>query len=470
MSFFTRGVVRPNEGMGEEEKTKPRLNIGHVLFLDIVGYSKLLIDEQSEALHQLNRIVRAVQAVRAAEANGCLILLPTGDGMALVFTDSLESPVEAALQISWALRDHPALGVRMGVHSGPIQHLSDVTDRANIAGAGINIAQRVMDCGDAGHIIVSRHVAEDLESYGHWKPLLHDLGECEVKHGTRVHVFNLYKSGTDDFGNSELPQKFRDKQLGATGAGQSRISGRPVVWIATAVIIIFAVGALLVGRDHWARRSNAQTTQSGPSGPSLPIPTKTIAVLPFEYLGDDKDNAYFADGIQEEILTRLAKIADLKVISRTSTQKYKSTPDNLREIGRQLGVANLLEGSVQKIADTVHINVQLIQAATTTSLGRDFDRKLMTSLRSKAKSPSAIAEQLNAKLTAAEQNAIATSRPTTLRPMTPICAGCRSSIAPVIPHIRKQPPLMPPRCGWTQSLPSPGRGWPQFKAISISTA
>ena len=394
--------------MGEEEKTKPRLNIGHVLFLDIVGYSKLLIDEQSEALHQLNRIVRAVQAVRAAEANGCLILLPTGDGMALVFTDSLESPVEAALQISRALRDHPALGVRMGVHSGPIQHLSDVTDRANIAGAGINIAQRVMDCGDAGHIIVSRHVAEDLESYAHWKPLLHDLGECEAKHGTRVHVFNLYKPGTDDFGNSELPQKFRDKQFGATRAGQSRISGRPVVWIATAVIIIFAVGALVVGRDHWARRSNAQTTQSGPSGLSLPIPTKTIAVLPFEYLGEDKAKAYFADGIQDEILTRLSKIADLKVISRTSTQHYKTTPENLPEIAKQLGVAHILEGRVQKSGDTVRVNVQLIKAANdSASLGRYLMTENSTDVFSvESEIAGAIAEQLNAKLTAAEQNAL----------------------------------------------------------------
>src|SRR5436305_12750378 len=149
----------------EYGKTKLRLEIAHVLFIDIVGYSKLLIDEQSEAQEELNHIVRNTEAAREAEAAGQLIFLPTGDGMALVFTRSVEEPVECALQISHVLRAQPTLPVRMGIHSGPVHHVADVNQRENIAGAGINIAQRVMDCGDAGHILLSKRVADDLGQY-----------------------------------------------------------------------------------------------------------------------------------------------------------------------------------------------------------------------------------------------------------------------------------------------------------------
>src|SRR5712672_4856662 len=191
--------------MSDEHKAK-RLEIAHVLFMDIVGYSKLLTDEQSEALQELNQIVRSTEAAREAEAAGALTVLPTGDGMALVFTGSVEEPVECALEISQALRAQPSLPVRMGIHSGPIHHVKDANGRENIAGVGINIAQRVMDCGDAGHILVSKRVADDLEHYSQWRSLLHELGECEVKHGLRISLLNLYG---DETGNPELPEKFR---------------------------------------------------------------------------------------------------------------------------------------------------------------------------------------------------------------------------------------------------------------------
>src|SRR5438309_3068217 len=191
--------------MSDEQKTQLRLEIAHVLFMDIVGYSKLLIDEQSEALHELNQIVRKTEAARTAEAASQLIILPTGDGMALVFTGSVEEPVECALQISQKLCAQPSLPVRMRIHSGPVQNVADVNQRENIAGAGIHIAQRVMDCGDAGHILLSKHVAEDLEQYRQWRPHLHDLGEREVKHGVRVSVVNFY---TADAGNPTPPAKF----------------------------------------------------------------------------------------------------------------------------------------------------------------------------------------------------------------------------------------------------------------------
>ena len=192
--------------MPDEQKTQLRLEIAHVLFVDIVGYSKLLIDEQSEALQELNRIVRNTEAARQAEAAGQLIILPTGDGMALVFTGSVEDPVECALQVSHALRPQPSLPVRMGIHSGPVHHVLDANQRENIAGAGINIAQRVMDCGDAGHILVSRRVADDLVQYRRWQPYLHELGDFEVKHGVVVSVVNLY---ADVVGNPNPPERLK---------------------------------------------------------------------------------------------------------------------------------------------------------------------------------------------------------------------------------------------------------------------
>src|SRR5213596_4185214 len=190
--------------MPDEQKTQLRLEIAHVLFMDIVGYSKLLIDEQSEALQELNQIVRKTDAEREAEAAGQLIILPTGDGMALVFTGSVEDPVECALQISQRLRAQPSLPVRMGIHSGPVHHVADVNQRENIAGAGINVAQRVMDCGDAGHILLSKRVADDLAQDSLWQPLLHELGELEVKHGVKLGVVNLY---TEELGNPQPPRK-----------------------------------------------------------------------------------------------------------------------------------------------------------------------------------------------------------------------------------------------------------------------
>src|SRR6516165_5831547 len=178
--------------MAAETKKEIGLEIAHVLFIDIVGYSKLLIDEQRDYLHTLNEVVRGTDSFRGAEAAGKLTRLPTGDGMALVFATTPDAPVSCALQITKALRSHPELRVRMGIHSGPVSGITDVNDRSNVAGAGINIAQRVMDCGDAGHILLSRRVAEDLEHYPRWRPYLHELGECEVKHGVRVSLVNLY--------------------------------------------------------------------------------------------------------------------------------------------------------------------------------------------------------------------------------------------------------------------------------------
>src|SRR5215467_12995996 len=188
--------------MAEEEKTKQRLEIAHVLFMDIVDYSKLLTDEQSEALQELNQIVRNTEAAREAEAAGQLTILPTGDGMALVFTGSVDGPAECALEISQALRAQPSLPVRMGIHSGPVQYIRDANARENISGVGINIAQRVMDCGDAGHILVSKRVADDLAQHRRWQRYLHELGDVQVKHGVVVSLVNFY---AETIGNPAPP-------------------------------------------------------------------------------------------------------------------------------------------------------------------------------------------------------------------------------------------------------------------------
>src|SRR5215468_2453111 len=195
--------------MSPASSSDVKFEIGHVLFLDIVGYSKLLITEQSERLKTLKEIIRATAEFRLANEAGKLLGLPTGDGAALVFRTSPEAPVLCALEISKALKSHPELPVRMGIHSGPVNEITDLNEQANIAGAGINMAQRVMDCGDAGHILLSKRVADDLEQYPRWRPYLHEFGECEVKHGVRIHAFNLY---TDELGNPQQPKKFIEEQ------------------------------------------------------------------------------------------------------------------------------------------------------------------------------------------------------------------------------------------------------------------
>jgi TolB-like protein/Tfp pilus assembly protein PilF/class 3 adenylate cyclase len=403
--------------MAEEQKTKLRLEIAHVLFIDIVGYSKLLIDEQSEALDELNQIVRNTEASREAEGAGQLIILPTGDGMALVFTRSVEEPVECALQISQALRAQPSLPVRMGIHSGPVHHVADVNQRENIAGAGINIAQRVMDCGDAGHILISKRVADDLAQYRRWQPYLHELGDIEAKHGMVVSVVNLHAEGA---GNPESPAKFRAAQPAAVvePAAPRKKPSLVTIGIFAAIFLLIVLGILALIFVPAIMRSFQKRSATATAAPNPSIATgsvisdKSIAVLPFENLSEDKANAYFADGIQDEILTRLSKIADLKVISRTSTQHYKSAPENLSEIGKELKVAHVVEGSVQKSGDAVRVNVQLIKAANDSHLWADtFDRKVTDVFSAETEIAKTIADQLRAKITGREEQVIA-AKPT----------------------------------------------------------
>ncbi len=376
--------------MSVEVKKEIQLEIAHVLFIDIVGYSKLSVNEQHAAVEELNGIVRASKQFQEAEAARRLIKIPTGDGMALVFYTSPEAPAQCAVEVSRILKEHPRLQLRMGVHSGPVSGVIDVNDHANLAGAGLNTAQRVMDCGDAGHILLSKRVADDLGEYGHWRPFLHDLGLCEVKHGARVAIVNLY---ADQVGNPQLPKTFQ-----ALKKHTARVR-----WATTAAVLL-ALAAIVAGIVVFSRYRFRST---------LAALEKSIAVLPFENLSEEKENAFFADGVQDEILTDLAKIADLKVISRTSVMQYKNgISRNLREIGEQLGVAHVLEGSVQRTGGRVRVSAQLIDARTDAHLWAEhYDRPLDDVFAIQSEVAQAIADQLNAKLSPAEKAAIK-ERPT----------------------------------------------------------
>jgi TolB-like protein/Tfp pilus assembly protein PilF len=350
-------------------RTDPHLAIGHVLFMDVVGYSKLLVNEQREVVHQLNQIVRKTAQFRKSNARGKLISVPSGDGMALVFFESPEEPVQCALEISRVLKNHPRLRLRMGVHSGPVDQVKDVNDRSNVAGVGINIAQRVMDYGDAGHILVSKRVADDLAQDSLWQPLLHELGEIEVKHGVKLGIVNVY---TEELGNPVPPTKVSQP----TPTSAAKAFGVP---------------------EEEGRRSTA----------SLPVPEKSIAVLPFENLSANPENAFFADGVQDEILTNLAKIADLKVISRSSVMQYRAPTRNLREIANALGVAHILEGNVQRAGNHVRVSAQLIDARTDAHLwAENYHRPLDDVFAIQSEIAKAVADQLQAKLAPAEKAAI----------------------------------------------------------------
>jgi TolB-like protein/Tfp pilus assembly protein PilF len=352
--------------MPAKSKSDPHLTIGHVLYLDVVAYSKLLVNEQREVVQQLNQLVRKTAQFRKSEARGKLISIPSGDGMALVFFESPEEPVQCALEISRALQRNPRLRLRMGVHSGPVDQVKDVNNRSNVAGAGINVAQRVMDCGDAGHILVSKRVADDLAQDSLWQPHLHEIGEIEVKHGVQIGIVNVY---TEELGNPETPTK----------VSQAPASPQP----------------------------STTSASSGKASTNLDVPAKSIAVLPFENLSADPDNAFFADGVQDEILTNLAKIADLKVTSRSSVMQYRTPTRNLREIAGALGVAHILEGNVQRAGNRVRVSAQLIDARTDTHLwAESYHRPLDDVFAIQSEIAKAVAVQLQAKLSPAEKTAI----------------------------------------------------------------
>src|SRR5207248_1676825 len=398
--------------MADESKTKSRLEIAHVLFMDIVDYSKLLTDEQSEALQELNQIVRNTEAARTAAAAGQLTILPTGDGMALVFTGSVEEPVECALEISHALRAQPSLPVRMGIHSGPVHHVKDANDRENIAGIGINIAQRVMDCGDAGHILVSKRVADDLAQKRRWQPYLHELGDVEVKHGVVVSLVNLY---AETIGNPAPPARIGKAPVRPNKAVKHRglsplaraifiLAGLLIALVIVSVIFAPAIMRSL-GKGHAASPPQVPTMPSPSSladtiksavtkkitdelkddlsgkkktEPASSDATKhitSLAVLPFKNYSGEPNQEYFADGITDVLTTELSGINAVTVKSHQSALKFKNSTKSMPEIGQELNADAIVEGSVLHDGNQVTVNVQLIEAKTDRHLwAKKFER------------------------------------------------------------------------------------------------
>ena len=375
--------------MASTSSSEVKFEIGHVLFIDIVGYSKLRIDEQKELVRRLNQIVLRTPQVGTA-TNEQLVRLPTGDGMALVFGNSAEEAALCALEIAGEVqkdsesRQTPQLNLRMGVHSGPVSEVIDVNQGTNVAGAGINIAQRVMDCGDAGHILLSKHVADDLEHYPRWQAHLHSLGECEVKHGVRMQVVNLYRDG---IGNPQLPNKFR----------VARRRGARARWIAVIGALLF-----LCGIAAFFFVVSKKSAMSGVSGQS-------IAVLPFLNMSADKNDEYLSDGMTEELLNVLAKVKGLRVPGRSSSFAFKgnNTEDIFRKVGEQLHVNTVLEGSVRKVGDKLRITAQLINVADGYHLWSDtYDGDMKDILGVEGEVAQRVVEVLKIKLGVEETRAL----------------------------------------------------------------
>ena len=342
-------MTAAKESVSPEPENNLRLEIGHVLFIDLVGYSKLLIEEQKERLSQLTEIVLATAQVREAPDEQ-LVRLPTGDGMALVFRNSSEEPARCALAIAQALEAHPEIAVRMGVHSGPVSEVTDVSGRTNIAGAGINMAQRVMDCGDAGHILLSQRVAEDLASYRDWKPHLQDLGEVEVKHGQKIGIVNL---STGELGNSALPGKWAEGK--ETGAAHAR-RRRNFAWFAAILCLTIALGIA------WAIFSRQAPQPAGT--PS----EKRIAVLPFKPLVSGNDDQVMELGMADSLITKLSNSRELIISSLPSVRKYSGLEQNSLAAGRELQVDSVLEGNLQKVGDQIRVTARLIRVRDGASL------------------------------------------------------------------------------------------------------
>ena len=345
-----------------------RLEIAHVLFIDIVGSSKLLTNEQSELMRELNQIVRSTEQFRAAEAADKLMRLPSGDGMALVFFTSPDAPVRCALEISKALGDQPKLPLRMGIHSGPVDEVIDVNDRLNVAGAGITTAQRVMDCGDAGHILLSKRIADDLAQNSKWRPHLHDLGECEVKHGVRINIVNFY---TDGIGNPAPPEKVkRATQTSAAAPSTRFINLRNPTLLAGALL---AAIALAIGFWFFSQRAQRSTTASRVATPSV---EKKIAVLPFKPLLPENRDRVLELGMADSLITKLSNIREMVVRSLNSVRKYGGLEQDPLAAGRELQVDSVLEGNVQKSGDRIRVTARLISVADGSSLwANTFDEK-----------------------------------------------------------------------------------------------
>ena len=366
--------------MTPETEPDLKLEIAHILTIDVVAYSTLLINEQTQLMTTLVQAVRATPRFRQAEASGQFIRLPTGDGMALVFLRTRRRRSSARCRFARNSKSHPEIPLRMGIHSGPVKTIRDVNDRTNLAGAGIDVAQRVMDCGDAGHILLSKRVADDLAPHPRWNRYLHDLGECEVKHGRKVSLFNFY---SDSCGNPQIPQKVECRPTGNI----SKLR-RKAVFLGAAMLLICAAVFFFL-------------TRNPPSKPA-------IAVLPFVDLSQNKDQEYLGDGIAEQIINSLRKIHGLSVVARTSSFALKNKFEDVRAIGHMLNATHVLEGSVSRASGRVRVDAHLISVANGYQLwGETYDSSESDALSLQTNMAEKVASALEVELQLKEKAAIA---------------------------------------------------------------
>jgi serine/threonine protein kinase/tetratricopeptide (TPR) repeat protein len=309
------------------------LEMAHVLFTDIVAYSRLPMDQQEEALRQLQDRVRGTAEFSKARAGDQLVRLPTGDGMALVFFGDAEAPVRCAMELSFALRQQSQIQLRMGIHTGPVYRVADINANRNVAGGGINIAQRVMDCGDAGHILVSGTVAEVLSQVSTWRTALHDLGETAVKHGLRIHLYNLY---TDEFGNREKPQKLRTERLLQREPSRSR----PKI-LSLGIFVAAVAVALVIGVFLYTHQAHGLTEKD------------TIVLANFT---NETGETVFNEALKEALVSDLQQSPFLNILSDDAVNQQlrymghsageRLTPEMAREVCRRQGIKAVLLGSI----------------------------------------------------------------------------------------------------------------------------
>ncbi len=445
-------------------ESAPKVKIAHVLSTDVVGYSLLLITEQIRVMNQLTSIVKSTEQFCQVDAQGKLMSLPTGDGMSLVFFDDPQAPIECAIEIASALKSHPDIPLRMGIHSGPVNKVINVSDRSNVAGAGMDIAQRVMSCGDAGHILLSKRVAEDLAPFPRWHPHFHDLGECEVKHGRKVGLVNFCNG---EVGNPELPKSCATQDSSAIGISTpaSGFSGPKRALIAGAALltIAVAVGFFFVSRSKtrplWKDSGAAQAT------------SHSIAVLPFENAGNDPNAEYLAEGISEALINSLTELQQLKVIARSTAFHYKGNDVDPRRVGRELQVTAVLTGKVRQVQDALSVQVDLVDASTGAQLwGKGYDRTISDVVTVKQAIAREVTENCSydcpAKRSVGSLNAI----PPTRRPTSFTCGAAISGISALPTRSDRRSSSSGRRSNAIQISLSATPGWPTLIYCFSSTS
>jgi len=349
------------------------LEIAHVLFMDIVAYSTLPMDQQGLLLGELQEAVRNTAEFARASAEDQLIRLPTGDGMALVFFRDPEAPIRCAMELSQALREHPKIKVRMGIHTGPVYRVADINANRNVAGGGINVAQRVMDCGDAGHILVSKASADVLREVGGWKDSLKDLGELKVKHGLRLHLYEISK---EEGGRRERPKKLR------------LVHARRWAGVLAILLSVLAIAMISVVTFFNASKKGR---------------IDTLAVLPFENRSNP-DADYISDGIAESINNSLARLPNLSVIPNSLAYHFKGKTIDLQKVGDELHVEAVLAGSVVERGENLVVNVELDDVRRRRQLwGEQYNRKVSDLLAMQSDIAKEVSQRLRSQLSAEDE-------------------------------------------------------------------